>query len=68
VLGLWIFSKVYSWMMLKFVVSRLHIGTVEFSNQFQNFNYLLIISLFVWALSHIFIVGEKLRQDNLLTI
>jgi len=67
-LGFWGFTKLYSWMMMKFVVSKLHIGTVEFSNQYQNFNYLLIISLFIWALSHIFIVGQKLREENTLTI
>jgi len=68
ILGLWVFSKLYSLIMMKFVVSRIHIGTVEYSNHMQSFNYLLIISLFVWALSHIFIVGEKLREENTLTI
>jgi len=50
------------------IVRNLHFGTIEFTNDTQSHVVLLIFSLVLWALSHIFLRGLKLEEETSLTI
>lgn len=67
-LGFWLFWKFYDWFVGMMMVKRLHFGTIELSNETQGHMVLLLSSLVLWVLSHIFIQGMKLHEENSLTI
>lgn len=67
-LGFWIFWKSYDWFVGFWMEKRLHFGTIDISNDTQGHVVLLISSLGLWVLSHIFISGMKLNEENSLTI
>jgi len=64
----WILAKLYAYLMWLLVAKRLNFGTIEFSNDQRGFILLLFCSLFLWVLSHIFLWGVKLQEENSLTI
>jgi hypothetical protein len=67
-LGFWFFWKLYDWIVGNLIGDRLRFGTIEITEQTQNHNAILIFSIVLWALSHIFIQGMKLKDENKLTI
>ncbi len=67
-LGFWFFWKAYDYVVMITVARRLHFGTIEFTNTTQSHIVLLIFSLVLWVLSHIFLKGLKLEEETRLTI
>jgi len=64
----WTFWRTYDWISGVMLEKRLHFGTIDLSTDIQSHNVLLISSLVLWVLSHIFIQGKKLQEDSSLTI
>lgn len=67
-LVLWIFSVVYMRIMASVIVRNLEFKNVEFIDDYPNFAGILLLSLFIWVLSHVFITGVKLREEQDLTV
>ena len=67
-LAFWFLWHVYDYVVMITVVRKLHFGTIEFTNNTQSHVLLLIFSLFLWVLSHIFLKGLKLEEETSLTI
>jgi len=67
-LGFWFFWKLYDWIVGNLIGDRLRFGTIEITEKVQNHTGLLLFSIVLWALSHIFIQGMKLKEENSLTI
>ena len=64
----WMFWRTYDWVTGMILEKRLHFGTISLTTDTQGHNILLISSLVLWVLSHIFIQGMKLHEENTLTI
>lgn len=67
-LAFWFLWHVYDFVVRVTIARNLHFGTIEFTNNTQSHAVLLIFSLVLWALSHIFLRGLKLEEENSLTI
>ncbi len=67
-LAFWVFWHVYDYLVMITIARNLHFGTIEFTNSTQSYAVLLIFSLVLWALSHIFLRGLKLEEERSLTI
>ena len=64
----WIFSIIYSRLVYHYFAKFMVFQQVDISGDFSNFPGLLMLALFMWVLSHIFLVGVRLREDHDLTI
>lgn len=67
-LGFWLFWQTYCWVVGWWFEKRLNFGTIEITREIQNQNGFLLASLILWVLSHIFIKGIQLQEDQSLTI
>ncbi len=67
-LAFWFLWHVYDFLVMIIIARNLHFGTIEFTNDTQSHVVLLIFSLVLWALSHIFLRGLKLEEETSLTI
>ena len=67
-LTFWTFWRTYDWISGMILEKRLNFSTISLSTATQDHNVLLISSLVLWVLSHIFIQGMKLNEENSLTI
>ena len=65
---LWIFSIIYMRIMASIIVRNLEFKHVEFIEDYPNFGGLLLLSLFIWVLSHVLITGARLKEEQDLTI
>ncbi len=67
-LVLWIFSIVYMRIMYSVIAKNLEFEQVEFIQEHPNMAGLLLLSLFIWVLSHVFMTGVRLSEEQDLTI
>ena len=67
-LTLWIFSIVYVRIMYQAIGSRVEFKHVEILQDYPNFAGLLMLALFIWVISHIFMTGVKLQEEQDLTV
>ncbi len=65
---LWIFTIVYVRIMYQAIGSRVEFKHVEILQDYPNFAGLLMLALFIWVLSHIFLTGVKLQEEQNLTV
>jgi len=66
--ALWVFAIVYMRIMYYVIARNLEFKQVEFVQEYPNFAGLLMLSLFIWVLSHVFIQGVKMKEEQDLTI
>jgi hypothetical protein len=66
--GFWIFTVMYSYFQYFYIVKNLKFNTIEFTNNVELFPEILLIALFIWVLSHIFMKGVQLQEENSLTV
>jgi len=67
-LSFWFFWVVYDILVMILIARNLNFGTIDMINKTQSHAILLIFSLILWALSHIFLKGLKLEEETSLTI
>ncbi len=67
-LGFWMFWRTYDWLVGVMLEKRLHFGTINVSTDTQGHNALLISALVLWVMTHIFIKGRQLQEEQSLTI
>jgi len=68
ILALWIYTIVYMRIMYQSIAKHVEFEHVEILNDFPNFAGLLMAALFIWVLSHIFMTGVKLQEEQNLTV
>ncbi|NQU88688.1 MAG: DUF2975 domain-containing protein [Mariniphaga sp.] len=67
-MGLWLYLIIYS-QILKYTIAKwLEFDDVSITGDDRNYVALLLFGLFIWVLSHIFIKGSELEEENKLTI
>lgn len=66
--GLWLFTIVYSRIVHGYFFQGIEFEHVEVMKEYRNYVGILMLSLFIWVLSHVFLVGAKLKEDQDLTI
>ena len=66
--ALWAFMIIYSRMFYYFIARRIEFEYIEISSEFNNYGFVLVIALLLWVLSHVFMTGVKLQDDQSLTV
>jgi len=51
-----------------YLVRNIELETAHFSGNFETYPVILLVSLFIWVLSHVFQKGVELQNENELTI
>lgn len=67
-LGLWFYGIIYSRVIYHFIGKYVVFEHVSVTGDHRNFAGLLMLALFMWVLSHVFLVGSRLREEQDLTI
>lgn len=66
--GMWLFTVIYFQLLQRIILSELKFGSIEFSSGDGWYSGLIIAALFTWVLSHVFLKGLEIREENELTI
>jgi hypothetical protein len=66
--GFWAFSVFYAYFQYYYLVKNLEFSTIEISGDVETNSYVLLSALFIWVLSHIFMKGCELQEENSYTI
>ena len=61
---LWFFSIVYSALFYYFIAKELVFEHLEITSKYDSFGILLVVALFLWVLSHIFMNGVRLQEEQ----
>ncbi len=64
----WVFMLVYSYFQYFFIVQRLDYPVLDSAADLQFYPAVLLAALFIWVLSHVFVKGVELQENNDLTI
>ena len=67
-IGFWFLMIVYMRVTYYYISAHVEMDNVEIVSEFSNYPGILLAALFIWVLSHIFIRGLKLREEQDLTI
>ncbi|NOX85677.1 MAG: DUF2975 domain-containing protein [Chlorobi bacterium] len=64
----WIFDVIYKGVFYYLFVRNIEFKHLEITGNFSSDGILLVIALFLWMLSHIFMIGVKLQKEQELTV
>jgi hypothetical protein len=64
----WFIIILYRRLAFHYVTQNIHMESVEIVDDFNAYGGILIAALFIWVLSHIFMKGLKLQQEQDLTV
>ena len=67
-LTLWVFTIIYVRIIYEVIGKNVEFEHVEILEDYPNFAGILMLSLFIWVLSHIFMTGIKLQEEQNLTV
>ncbi len=65
---LWLFMVIYNRAVYYYIAKNLEFENLRISSEITSNSWLLLLALFIWVLSHIFITGVKLQDEQKLTI
>ena len=65
---IWIFTVFYGYFQYFFLVINMNFDTIEFTSDVQTYPSILLVALLIWVLSHIFVKGCELKDENELTV
>lgn len=68
IVAVWFFMIIYSRLFYYFIAKRIEFEHIEISGEMKSYGFLLVVALFLWVLSHIFMLGVKLQKDHELTV
>ncbi|MEA3446568.1 MAG: DUF2975 domain-containing protein [Bacteroidota bacterium] len=68
IFALWIFTIIYMRIMFYSIASNVEFEHIEILEEFPNFAGIPMLALFIWVLSHVFITGVKLQEEQNLTV
>lgn len=64
----WVFTAFYAHFQYYFIVMNMEFSTIEATGDVQTYPVILLVALFIWVLSHIFMKGCELQDENKLTV
>jgi hypothetical protein len=64
----WVLTVLYSTMQFFMVGTQLNFDTLQVGLNIQLFPTILLVALFIWVLSHIFMKGAELQEESNLTV
>ena len=64
----WFFTVFYAYFQYFYLVKNLQFNTVEIGSDVNSYPTILLAALLIWVLSHIFMKGCKLEEENNYTI
>jgi hypothetical protein len=64
----WFVIILYRRLAYHYVTQNIHMESIEIVDNFDTYGGMLIAALFIWVLSHIFLKGLKLQQEQDLTV
>jgi len=65
---IWIFTVFYGYFQYFFLAINMSFETIEFTSDVNTYPSILLVALFIWVLSHIFMKGCVLQDENELTV
>lgn len=66
--GFWVYVIVVRRLTYHYLKPAIDMENVEFVSDFDNYPWMLLAALFLWVLSHIFLRGLRLKEEQELTI
>ena len=66
--GFWVFMILYSRLFYYFIARKMEFEHIVITGEMNSYGFLLIFALFLWVLSHIFMLGVKLQKEQELTV
>jgi len=66
--GIWFFTIIYSRLFYYFIAKQIEFEHLEVSGNFNSYGGILLAALFLWVLSHIFMTGIKMKEEQDLTV
>ncbi len=66
--GIWAFTVFYAYFQYYYLMQNIKFNTVEVSGEVNIYSSILLVALFIWVLSHIFMKGCELQDENNFTI
>ncbi len=66
--GLWLFLNIYSWLFYYFIAQHIEFEHLEVTGEMDSYGGILLAALLLWVLSHIFMRGVKLQEEQELTV
>ena len=67
-LGVWLFTVFYGYFQYFYLVQNLEFTSITITDKVETYPVILLVALFTWVLSHVFIKGVELKNENELTI
>lgn len=64
----WVFTAFYAYFQYFFLVSNMQFNSLEATGGVQTYPVILLVALLIWVLSHIFMQGCELQDENKLTV
>ena len=64
----WIFTAFYGYFQYFFLVINMNFETIEFTSNVKTYPLILLVALFIWVLSHIFMKGCEIKEESELTV
>lgn len=62
--GIWFFTIIYSRLFYYFIAKQIEFEHLEVTGNFNSYGGILLAALFLWVLSHIFMYGVKLKEEQ----
>lgn len=66
--AIWAYVNIYGRIYYYVVAKYLEFEHLEITSQFNSYSVILIMALFLWVLSHIFMMGVRLQEEQKLTV
>jgi len=66
--GFWLYIIVYMRVAYYLISARVSIDNAQIHSEFNYYPWILLFALFLWVLSHVFLRGLRLREEQELTI
>jgi len=67
-LALWLSTKIYMEVIYRALIKYLDFDSIIIGEYVNNYNGLLIFSIALWALAHVFVKGLEMKEEQNLTI
>ena len=66
--GGWVFTAFYGYFQYFYIATNMQFNSIEITSDVQTYPVILLGALFIWVLSHIFMKGCELQDEQSLTV
>ncbi len=66
--GVWGFTVFYAYFQYFYLLKNMEFSSIEITSDVQTYPVILLVALFIWVLSHIFMKGCELQEETNYTI